>query len=163
LVLPASAAPQAVAAVSNSPATHATEHSGTAHGQASSHSHGASSQVLQDVQKLRTIQGQVQAARQQYVAAVKTYLHTLAQSLSKGSSSSMQQALSQLQTINTTLAHAVQTEMIAEKAHASTNSHSGPSALSNVIAKFQAELTALEQATTQVQSLTAQLSSNTSP
>lgn len=75
----------------------------------------------------------------------------------------MQQALTQLQTINTTLAHAVQTEMTAEKAHASTDSHSGPAALSNVIAKFQAELTAMEQATAQVQSLTAQLSSNTNP
>ncbi len=163
VVLPSSAASHADAVAGSSVANHATTNPGATHNHGSNHTHGASSQILQDVQQLRTIQGQVHAARQQYVAAVKTYLHTLSQSLSTGSTSSMQQALSQLQTINTTLGHAVQTEMTAEKAHASTNSHSGPAALSNVVAKFHAELTALQQATTQVQSLTAQISSNTNP
>jgi hypothetical protein len=111
---------------------------------------------------MQAMQGKVRAARQQYVEAMKTYLTGLTQALSTGSSGTMQQALTQLHIINTTLAHAVQTEMTAQKAQASSGPDSGASALSDVTAKFQAELTALQQATVQVQALTTNVQSTSS-
>ncbi len=159
--LPSQANSHASAAVSGSASSHSAALPSSANSHASNHQHGASAQVLLDVQQLHALQAQVKTARQQYVAAVKAYLTTLSQAISSGSSSTMQQALAQLHTINTTLAQAVQTQMTAQKAQASTSPHSGATALNAVISKFKAELTALQNATAQVKTLTTSLSANT--
>ncbi|PSR34578.1 MAG: hypothetical protein C7B44_13870 [Sulfobacillus thermosulfidooxidans] len=130
--------------------------------QATSHAHGQSSQVLADVEKMHALIMQVKTARQQYVAAIRAYLQGLSQTVSTGSATGMQQALTQLQTIKTTLAQTVQTVMAAQHAQATMGGQSGPTALSNVIAKFQAELAALVKATAQVKALTTTVSTSPS-
>lgn len=132
------------------------------HASAASHQHGQSASVLADVQKMRALKGKIQTARQQYVAAIRAYLQAVSHTLATGKTNTIQTALSQLKTINITLAHTVQTEKTAQRASASTGSQSGTSALNNVIATFQAELTALTKATTQVRTLDSSLSSSTS-
>ncbi|MCY0865773.1 MAG: hypothetical protein OWQ57_12535 [Sulfobacillus sp.] len=116
-----------------------------------SHPHpgGKSATVQSEVQQLHALQQKVQAARQAYVAAIRQYLKTLSSSLAGGQTGTLQTAVQQLKVINTTLAQAVKTE------HAAQSSPGG--GLTQVLAKFQAELTALTTATNQVEALTANL------
>ncbi len=98
--------------------------------------------------------------KRQYVAAVQAYVKALSATLSTGQSTGLSTALNQLHTINVTLAQAVKTEILANAAASSTGTTPAKTAgLVQVIAKFKAELTALQAATAQVQALTAQLGS----
>lgn len=117
---------------------------------AQGHRHGPPANVAQ----LRTLRAKLLVARRQYVQAVQTYFKTFSQALAAGQVSQESTALMQLTSIQVTLAQAVKTEMAAQTAG---NSHGG--GLANVVVKFQAELTALENAATEVQTLTQQLSS----
>lgn len=108
---------------------------------AQGHRHGPPANVAQ----LRALRAKLLVARRQYVQAVQTYFKTFSQALAAGQVSQESTALMQLKSIQVTLAQAA------------GNSHGG--GLANVVVKFQAELTALENAATEVQTLTQQLSS----
>jgi hypothetical protein len=133
---------------------------------AASHAHrpphrGPSHAVLAAVTKLHVLQHEVHQARLAYVSALKTYLQTLSRALSTPNATVAKTAVAQLAAINVTLAHAVQTEKSAQLASASTSLGS-TGALSTVLARFQAELAALTDATHQVDEMTAKLVTVTS-
>lgn len=145
---------------------------GTSH--RAQHAPGQPSGIKTAVAEIRTLRSKIQTARMHYVAAVQTYLHALSTGLASGQSGTAATALSQLRTINTTLAQTVKTERAANAASSTAGSagtttrssttvttssasapRNTPSGLAAVVTKFQAELSALKAATTQVQSLTS--------
>lgn len=131
-----------------------------AHLRATTHLSGQPTQIKADIAEIHTLRAEIQTARTQYVAAVQAYVKALSATLSTGQSTGLSTALNQLHTINVTLAQAVKTEISANAAASSTGTTPAKSTgLVQVIAKFKAELTALQAATAQVQVLTAQLGS----
>lgn len=121
------------------------------------HSPSQSSAVLADVKRIKILRQQIAAARQKYVTAVQTYIRAVANIVAHGGSANVSLAINQLKTINTVLAHTVKNEMAAHHAQQTTGQNSGPQALSNVLAKFNAELKALTTDASQVHSLTVQI------
>lgn len=132
---------------------------GPQHGNKRKNSSGQPIAVNTAVAEIHTLRTQIQGARLKYVAAIKTYIRTLATTMASGQSGSLQTALSQLKSINQTLAQTVKTEMTAKAVQTSGTGSHGPS---QVVTKFKAELAALTAATKEVQSLTTILTSTAS-
>lgn len=173
VVLPSQASSTAQAAVSgNVPiaqgtpshqssvsASVSTTNTRSQHGKSKNHPSGQPASVKAAVTEMHTLRTEIKAARLKYVAAIRVYIQTLSTSLAAGQSGSLQTALSQLKTINITLAQEVKTEMTAKTASTSSKGSQG---LTEVVAKFKAELAALTAATKEVNALTSTLTVTTS-
>lgn len=121
-----------------------------------------SAAVKADVATIHSLQGQIQTARLKYVAALKGYVSALSAAMTSANSGSLSTAMTQLSSINTTLAQTVKNEMEAKTSDSVSSSAKGPKGLTQVITKFKAELSALQKATSELNTLTAKLGASSS-
>ncbi|MDA8192861.1 MAG: hypothetical protein M0Z53_02510 [Thermaerobacter sp.] len=126
--------------------------------------HGQSASVLAAVQQLHQYRTEIQAERQTFAANMKTMGQALNQAVQAGNPGAISTVTSELKTIVTALAQAVRSYHAGLTSLSATStaggSASAPAGLTNAVAMFKAESTALATANTDLTQLIAQLSAS---